>query len=468
VSREEVRRNAELAARDANVVELSDHTRYAATDLGNAQMFAALHGDRFRFVPAQRRWLAWDRTRWREDVTGEAERAAKVTARELLNRAVKLEGLAQKDAVRWAMHSQAEPRLRAMLTVAGTEEGIALAPDDLDANPWLLSCDNGTLDLRSGELRPNDPADLISLGTDVPYDPDATCPRWLQFLREVFDGDQDLVGFVRRAVGYSLTGDTREHVLFVLHGAGCNGKTTFVEQVQKVAGDLSQTSPFDAFMRVYGRGVRNDIARLHRSRLVVAAESGEGRRLDEATVKLLTGGDTVAARLLYREFFEFQPAFKLWLVTNHRPRVDGDDDAIWRRIRLIPFDVSFEGREDQQLAAKLDAELPGILAWAVAGCLEWQRHSLGLPDAVKNATREYREDEDVLGAFIDEHCTLDGEVLVATLRMVYDAYATDLGEKPLAANILSRRLSKRGITTRKTTGGKRAYVGITLKDEEWR
>ena len=199
---------------------------------------------------------------------------------------------------------------------------------------------------------------------------------------------------MRKLAGYSLTGDTREQLVPVLYGAGCNGKDTLIKPVQRIAGEHAQPASIDSFMAVRNRGVRNDLAGLHRARLVVASESAEGRKLDEATVKSVSGGNSIAARFLYGEFFEFTPMFKVWLITNHRPRVEGDDDAIWRRLRLIPFSVSFLGREDRDLDGKLETELPGIFAWAVRGCLEWQTDGLGLPAAVEEATREYRADEE--------------------------------------------------------------------------
>jgi P4 family phage/plasmid primase-like protien len=358
-----VDREAELA--EAEQTSLPDAE---PTDLGNARRFAAVHSSRFRYVPAARKWLVWSRGRWRADETGEAKRAAKEIARRLLIEAAQLEHEEErKRALRWALASQSEQRLRAMLTVAESEPELVLAADQLDADPWLLSVANGTLDLRTGSLRPHDPTELISLGSEVIYDPTAACPRWLRFVEEIFDGDAELGEFVQRAAGYSLTGDTSEHKMFVLHGVGANGKSTLVEILQRLLGGLARTSAFDSFMRTRDKGTRNDLARLQRARLVVASESGEGRRLDEATVKTLTGGDTIAARYLYGEFFEFRPELKLWLVTNHRPRVDGDDDAIWRRLRLIPFEVSFLGREDRELRPTLERELPGIFAWAVRG-----------------------------------------------------------------------------------------------------
>lgn len=431
------------------------------TDLGNAVLFAEMHGDRLRHLRESRSWYAWRDGRWRRDTTGHAQRAAKDTARQLWE-----EAYGDDAAVKWAISSQQETRLRAMLEVAASEPGIALAADDFDRDPFLLACGNGTLDLRTGKLRAHDPADLISLGNEIDYDPDAACPLWQKFLHEVFDGDAELVSYIKRVIGYMLTGDSREQVVFVFHGAGCNGKGTLIERVKLLLGKgLGETAPFETFTRTRAdRGPRNDIARLHRSRMVVASESGAGHKLDEAVVKNLSGSDTIAARFLYGEFFEFKPQFKIVLVSNHKPQVDGDDDAIWRRIRLIPFHVSFLERKDLELSDKLERELPGILTWAVQGCLEWQRDGLGSVASVTEATREYRAEEDTLGAFLDDRCTPSGTVISAELREAYEAYCVELGEKPLAANVLGRQLRKRGIQPK--AGRIRTYQGISLRGTE--
>ena len=454
----------EIAAIAASVSRYEPaEDRPAYTDLGNAQRFAAGYAGRVRHIYERRRWIAWDGNRWRHDDDGEPRRAAKEIAAALLAEAARLSGEEQKRAVAWAMRSQSEPRLRAALELAGTEREIVLRAADLDADPLLLSVANGTLDLRGGELRDADPGELLTLGNEIAFDPAAECPRWLRFLEEIFAGDAELVAFVRRLVGYTLTGDTREHVLVVLHGAGCNGKSTFIAILRRLLGDHAVAAAIETFMRQRDRGPRNDLARLHRARLVTAAESGEGRRLDEATVKEITGGDAISARFLYGAHFEFTPQFKLLLVTNHRPKVDGDDDAIWRRLRLVPFEQSFEGREDRELVAKLEAELPGILAWAVAGCLEWQRDGLGSAGAVTRATAEYRQDEDVLGSFLADRCELSGEVATRELRDAYESYCEELGEKPLPANTLGRRLGRRGIRREQRGGGGRVYVGVGVK-----
>ncbi|MHB1539277.1 MAG: DNA primase family protein [Solirubrobacteraceae bacterium] len=434
----------------------------ALTDMGNGQRFAAEHAGRLHHIRERRMWIGWNGRVWQRDSTGDADRAAKRTARALLARAADIENDKDREsAAKWALASQSEPRLRAMLALAATEPQIALGAEQTDADPFLISFANGTVDLRNGNLRAHDPSDLITLASSAVYEPDATCPRWEQFLQEVFDGDEELIAFLQRFIGYCLTGDTREHVLAVFHGAGRNGKSTLLKVMQHLLGDHAMTASLETFLRTRGdRGPRNDLARLHRARLVSAAESGEGRKLDEATVKELTGGDRIAARFLYAEEFEFVPRFKLVIVTNHKPAVDGDDDAIWARLRLIPFEQCFEGREDRDLDAKLAAEMPGIAAWAIRGCIDWQQHGLGTAAAVSQATREYRQDEDLLGAFLDERCHTTGEVDATALRDAYTDYCKSLGEKPLAANILGKRLAKRGIRKIKRTG---AYKGVSLQ-----
>jgi putative DNA primase/helicase len=433
------------------------------TDLGNAQLLAKMSAARLRHVPERREWFEWHEGRWRKDDRGAIDEVAKDVARERLRQAAEYTSDQDRaNAAKWAIASHGDQRIQAMIRLARTEPGLVLRANEFDADPFLLACGNGTLDLRTGELRPHQPFDLISLGTDVRYDPEALYPRWLRFLLEVFDGDEQLIQWVRRFVGYCLTGEVREHVVAIAHGFGCNGKDTFMRPIHRVLGDHARTCGFDTFMRRREAGVRNDLAALHRSRLVIASESNEDKRLDEALIKLLSGGGNVTARFLYGEFFEYEPQFKILLVTNHRPRVDGNDDAIWRRLRLIPFEVSFQGREDRTLAEALESELPGILNWAVQGCLEWQQDGLGICTAVERATNDYRADEDVLAAFIAERCVLDESIEPLALREAYDAFCKELGEKPVSANALGKRLAKHGIT-RGTANGAKVYRGISLR-----
>jgi putative DNA primase/helicase len=447
------------AARATEAAVAAEHL----TDLGNARRFVAQHRHELRYCHPWRSWLHFDGRRWCRDADGEAVRRAKATVASIYAEAAdpELGDKARKQIADHAKASESEARIRAMLSLAQSEGGIPISPDDLDTDPYLLACGNGTLDLRCGELREPDPADLITRATPIRYEAEAECPRWLRFLAEIFDGDEELIRFIRRWIGYTLTGNTREHVVAVLHGAGCNGKTTFAEAVKRVLGELGATAAFDTFVRARdSRGPRNDLARLNRVRMVLASEAGKGRRLDEATVKQLTGGDTTTARFLYGEHFEFRPEFKLWLVTNHRPRVDGGDEAIWRRLRLIPFEISFKGREDRKLEAELEAELPGILKWAVEGASEWQRSGLGIAPAVDVATSEYRRDEDPLGVFLAGRCVMEGEAEPSELRDAYEAFCREVGEEPMPSHVLGRDLADRGI---RRIGKGRRYRGVSLR-----
>lgn len=444
----------------------ADGHAHLRTDLANARLFAELHGSVFRHVRENRTWLNYTDGRWLRDVTGAADRAAKETVDVMFQHAVDLAGDARAGAVRHALSSQSAGAQNAMLQLASTEPGIAIRADALDRDPYLLSCANGTLDLRTGLLRPHDPDDLLSLGNSIEFDADAKCTRWLRFLDEVFPGDADLIAFVQRCIGYSLTGDTREHVVIILHGSGRNGKTTLVETVKQLVGTLAKVAPFDSFARARGdRGTRNDLARLHRARFVSSVESAEGRKLDESLVKQLSGGDSIAVRYLYSEHFEYRPEFTIWLATNSKPQIDAGDDAVWARMRLIPFGQCFLGREDRALAGDLHAELPGILSWAVQGCLDWQRDGLGQTAAVDIATSDYRAGEDPLADFLADRCTITAGARVEAriLRAAYEAWCTGNGVRPLAANELGKALNRHAVTPERTKHA-RYYVGIQVSE----
>lgn len=435
------------------------------TDLGNARRFKMRVKGKVRHVEGAG-WFYFDGNRFVRDQVGEIQRKANDAVVSIYGEIERAATKNEREAIiAHAQRSESEPRIRAMLNLARSLREIALAPDSFDSDPMLFGAGNGVLDLRDGKHRPGRPEDLISRGTDVPWQGiDAEAPRWEQFLAEVFDGDVELIEFVRRFAGYCLTGDTREQILAVFHGTGCNGKTELVETLKAILGDYAATSPFDTFTRNNrgNGGPRSDLARLAGARLAVANESAEGMRLDEATVKQITGGDTITARLLYREYFEFVPAFKLVLVSNYRPEVNGDDDAIWRRLRLVPFNRSFEGREDRRLRETLNRELPGILAWAVRGCIEWQRQGLGMAEQVAAATRSYREDSDVVGEFLAERCTLgEGKVLAKDLRAHFVDFCEEIGVEVPTPQAFGQRIKRRGITASRS-GGVRSYEGVRI------
>lgn len=417
------------------------------TDLGNAQRLIDEQGDGQRYVPGVG-WLTFAPDgRWARDQTGEPTRRMAAVTEALLAEAIALPDDQRKPALAHALKSQGASRIAAALELAQVDERVVVTADRLDAHPHLLSVANGTVDLRNGTLRPAARDDLLTLGTRARLDPDATCPRWERFLREVFAEDEELIAGVQRAVGYILTGHTIEHALVVLYGDGANGKSVFVGVLEQLLGDLAMTAAFDTFLEGQRGSVDYDLARLRGARLVVAQESARGRRLAENVVKQVTGGDTITARHPYGRPFSYRPAFTAILVTNHRPRADATDEAIWRRLRLIPFEVSFRGREDRQLAAALTRELPGILAWAISGAVQWHERGLDWPQAVTAATAAYRADEDPVAGFLDDECRLDpdGRVTTAELRTRYEAWAHANGERPLSAKALTQALAGHGV-----------------------
>ena len=342
---------------------------------------------------------------------------------------------------------------------------LATTTPNYDRDPFLLTVGNGTLNLRTGVLREALPEDLITRATDVPYDASATAPRWTKFLSEVFGDDSEMLGYVQRAVGYSLCGNTREQCFFLLCGNGANGKTTFLETIVKLLGSHASTAAFSAFLVQHNTGgPRNDLASLCGARFVKAAEAEHRARLDEAVMKQLTGEDTISARFLYHEEFSYRPQFKIWLATNHKPAIWETSDAIWRRVKLIEFNQQFTGRHaDAALRGKLEAELPGILAWAVRGFLEWQKIGLNEPRRVSRATLGYRQESDQIGRYLKERCDLQSSRRTPAKRL-YDDYAQWCGrnhETPVANNAFAAKLAERGIERKRTAGGV-IYVGLGL------
>jgi len=458
-----------LDARELQAIVTSACTHPArgehCTDLGNARRLVGLHGDDLQYCHPWERWLAWDGTRWALDDTAQVGRWATDVPTALLLEAAGLEGEERKARVAWAMRSQSVGRLHGMVALAQAE--LPVLPDDLDADPWVLNCQNGTVDLRTGELHPHDREQRITKLAPVDYDLDATAPQWDAFLERILPS-QDTRDFVQRAVGYSLTGDTSERALFILHGTGANGKTTTLEAIRGVLGDYSLRTPTSTLMARQGDSVPSDVARLRGARFVSASETEDGRAFSESLLKDLTGKDTVSARFMYSDFFEFRPTCKLWLGTNHKPRVRGTDDAIWDRLKLIPFGVRIpEAEQDKHLSDKLALEAPGILAWAVLGCLAWQTKGLGVPQEVKDATQEYREESDVLGDFIDDVCIEQSgaSVTVKALHDVYMSWCERNGEKAMTKVKLGWRLREKGYTPGRTQTGARTWEGLGLLDK---
>lgn len=442
--------------------------RPTLTDAGNAQRFAMQHGAWMRYCYAWRSSLTWDGKRWSRDPGDAVMRLAKSTARSIYAEAARADDDDVKALASWAKRSEAEARLRAMTFLAQSEPGIAVTPVQLDAEPWLLNTETGTLDLRTVELRPHRREELLTKLAPVAYDATAECPRWLAFLSRIFDDNEALIAFLQRALGYALTADTREQCFFLLWGAGANGKTTLLKTVSSILGDYAVSTRAETFMVKGSDAIPNDVAQLAGSRFVVAVEAEQDRRLAEALMKQATGGDVMSARFMRGEFFEFAPTFKVFIATNHKPIIRGTDHAMWRRVRLIPFTVTIaDDQQDKMLEGKLRGEGAGILRWMVEGCLAWQRDGLGVPVEVRAATASYRSEMDVVGRFLADRCALDqsATITAADLYADYVAWCDAEREKPISKTMLGLRLAERpGLEDARLGRNRtRAWRGIRLR-----
>ena len=445
---------------------VAEESRDHLTELGAADRFTRLHGARVRYDHRRDRWLLWEGHRWRPDADTAVSRLAFTFARQWQREAVEVKDSHERQAVaRFTLALERRTLLANMLFLARSLKPIADAGDEWDLDPWLLGTPSGVVDLKTGACRPGRPRDRITFQTKARFVAAAPCPRWDAFIHEIFDGHQELIDFIQRAVGYSLTGITTEQVLFLCYGTGANGKGTFANTLKYVLGDYAWNMPF-ATMELHDRAaIPNDIAALVNRRFVIASETNDGTRLNEARVKALTGCDPMTARFLHSEFFEFEPVAKFWLAVNHRPIVRDDSYGFWRRIRLIPFTKQFP--VDTTLAMQLQAEAPGILAWAVRGALDWQQHGLTAPAIVLEATKEYEEDSDPLRAFLDEACDLDtsAEANATDLYKHYKRWADrrELPEKErLSQTLFGRKLGERFEKVKDRTKGA-SYVGIALR-----
>jgi len=440
------------------------------TDVGNSQAFALLYSEKFRFDYTRKKWVVFDGLRWRIDADGITTEAIKETAKKRLVAAALIEedDEYRKKAVKWALTSENRFRLSGALELSQSEPPFPISTEQFDTDQYLLGCTNGVIDLRTGELRKGRQEDYIMKTTDIAYNPLAGCPRWLQFLDEIFLGNTDLIDFIHRAIGYSLTGDTSEQCLFICYGTGWNGKSKFLALLRALLGDYARNTPFSTFTEKYRDTATNDVAALAGVRLVTASETGESQRLNEARIKAMTGGDPITARFLYGEFFDYLPAYKVWLAVNHKPVIRGTDEGIWRRIRLIPFEASFKANPDPYIEEKLKVELEGILRWAVEGCLKWRKERLGMVEKVKTATEEYRQESDVIAQFLVE-CTIEHEtakVKASELYKAYQKWCEMSGENPISGMAFGQRMKEKRYTKeRLTSGWHYQKLGLLAKEE---
>ena len=419
---------------------------HTLTDVGNAARFGHRYGEDLRYVVGMG-WFIWNGSHWRPDGVEKVVEMAKQVAGDIYSEGDLLADPGARVAIaQHAKASQNVARIKAMIELAKSLPTLVSQPSALDADDMLIGVANGVIDLRTGKLRPTLRADLITRHSPVVFDAKAKCPRFEQFIGEVTAASKQLASYLQRVIGYALTGDVREQCLFFMHGSGSNGKSVLLNVIKNLLGsDLAKQTPSETLMTKRSSQT-NDIARLDGLRVVIANEIDDGTLLSEALVKQMTGGDTMSARFHYREFFDFKPKLKLLMAGNHKPVIQGRDNGIWRRIRLISFEVTFEAQsQDKTLQAKLNAELPGILNWAIKGCLAWQKQGLAAPVAVTQAVEAYKVEMDVISQWMDESCTIQAAAdwKVSDAYCSYRNWAANSGYRPMARGMFSRDLELR-------------------------
>ncbi len=448
--------------------ERASQPKFNLTDLGNAERLIHRHGINLRFCHPWKKWLTFDGKRWAIDNTAAARRWAKDTARSIYREAAtEPDEVRRKSLAAHAHDTEKRDRLAAMMTVAEMENPIL--PDEMDRDPWSFNCLNGTIDLRTGELKKHRREDYITKLCKVTFDPSAECPTWMDTLHLFFGGDEDLIGYFQRICGYAICGEIRDHLLPICYGDGSNGKSTMLGALLDTFGpDYGMKATGDLLASKHQPTHSTDKTDLFGKRLVVGIETEDGRGLNETLVKELTGGDRIRARRMREDNWEFEPTHTFLLATNHKPDVKGDDHGIWRRIRLIPFGVQVDdAHADKAVPSKLREERAGILAWCVEGCLAWQRQGLDEPEIVTRATSDYRKEQDALGRFLEEFTiqTPRAKVKAGALYDRYKQWADATNErKVLTMKTFGTALAKRGVE--KLRSGGIWYEGIGLRAEE--
>ncbi len=429
-------------------------------DIGNARHYATKYENDLRYCAAWSKWLVWDETRWKIDDEGRPIKLAKDLVHTMFNDAMELRG---GEVFKHVCETAQLSRLKAMVTLAAPELPIKL--DELDQDGWTLNCKNGVVDLKTGELKPHDRTQGITKLCPTEFNLNAASPVWNQFLHDVFP-DDDLIQFVQRLFGYFLTGDVSEQKLALFWGTGANGKSTLLNAFMDTIGpDYTMQCMPDFLMEKKSEGHPTEKASLFGKRFVSCVETEASRQLAESTVKMLTGGEKIMARRMREDFWEFNPTHKLVLCTNHRPIISGTDHGIWRRLLLVPFLQRFDGtRQDKQLPEKLKAERAGILAWAVRGCVEWQRIGLTPPASVTGATEDYRSSEDIFGRFIADCCVVNRAVAVPFKHLYsrFEQWANDGGEFLPNKKAVGTWLDENGFEKYSANG--RHYRGLMLRE----
>jgi len=431
---------------------------YSWNDAGNAQRIADTFKGQVLYAHDIKKWMVWEASRWVEDQKDHVMNLARQVPRQMVLEAIKIKD--KEIRVRllaFASKSGNHYELKSMLAQAASLPEVASAATKFDADPWLLGTPSGVLNLRTGALRACHPDDLITKHTAVPYVPDAECPRWMRFLEEIFEGNEELISYVHRWAGYLLTGDVGEQVFLFLFGIGKNGKSTLIKHMADVMGDYAAKSPTSLFVESRAHDPHRpapEVVRLKGLRFTYSSEPEEGAKLSEAKLRELTGGEPIAARDLHKSTVEFVPQVKLFMIGNHRPTVTSTTFGTWRRVQLLNFSRRFSDSEvDHSLDELLRSEWEGILAWAVRGCLKWQELGLNPPATVIEAVENYRSQEDVIGLFLGEATAPEGFVSKKELFLAYQKWTADEGMKfVVTRRQFNKKLVERGTEQITRTG----------------
>jgi putative DNA primase/helicase len=468
---------AELAARGEPMPDVEDNTRlvslpgaFALTDIGNAERFVARNRDQVRYCPQRRKWLMWEQTRWLWDERGYVQHIAKLTVRSIYEEAAKCPDDEQRKAiVKHARDSEKASRVHSMLALAQGELGMPVLMNELDADPYVLGCPNGALDLRTGKLRPHRRRDLITKSTCVCYDANAKSELWDRVLYDATGGDAELAAYLQRVVGYALIGEPLERVFFFLFGPPGTAKSTLILAFHAALGDYAASAAFETWLLQSNvGGNRGDLVRLAGARLVTSVEVNHGARWDAALIKSVTGGDDLVAAAKFEAEVSFRAGFTLVLAANDAPSAREDDAGLWARLKRIPLTAQIPPeRQDPSIKTKLrePENAAAVLAWAVAGCLAYQRDGLGSCAAVELSTREYRQDLDHFAEFLSDACVFEDAAKVTRreLRESYKAWCDETGRRSLLNDReVAGKLRDRGCKDHKARGT-RLWVGVRLR-----
>ena len=442
--------------------------RYNLSDSGNGERFADKFDGQIKYSFVHKKWYYWTSKFWAEDLTGEVRKLADDLIEDMRKEAFSIDDEdQQKEYIKNLNRALSSKGKEALIKEAQHRNSLPVLPQEFDKNIDYFNAQNGVVNLRNGEVMQHSSNLMMSKISNCNIEK-GTPERWLKFLSEIMDGDMELVRYLQKAVGYSLSGSTREQCTFFCYGTGSNGKSTFLDIISELLGSYAMNAqPETVMSRQQTAGSTQDIARLQGARFVTTVEPNEGVKLNEGLMKQLTGGDVVTACYKYGMDFEYKPEFKLWMATNHKPIIRGTDNGIWRRIQLIPFTVSIpDDKVDKQLKYKLRRELPQILNWAVEGCILWQKEGLKKPEAVELATKEYRNEMDIMNAFLEECVIITNDETrekASDVFKVYSSWARDNNEWEMSNTRFGKEFSRR--FDKKRTNGCIYYIGLRISDE---